>query len=234
LLFLLALLLPAPLLVAGGRWRGRKTAKGAARTIVKIVSGFTLGHSVTLALASSGVITTPGRAIEILIAVSILVSAIHAWRPIFAGKELWIASGFGLIHGLAFATTLRGLSFDGTTLALSLLGFNLGIEAMQLIVIAATLPILIVLSATRGYPVVRLAGAAFAAACACGWIGERAFGELNPLQPIIEGLAAPPAWLLAGIYIASGLCLVGLLAVRTSLYGRSSDGGSNSGAARRL
>ncbi|MEP6501739.1 MAG: HupE/UreJ family protein, partial [Betaproteobacteria bacterium] len=203
LLFLLALLLPAPLLARGGRWVGRQGVRASARTIVGVVSGFTGGHSISLALAAAGWVAVPTRAVEVLIAVSILVSCLHAWRPVFAGREVWIASAFGLVHGLAFAEVLSGLDFDATTLALSLLGFNLGIEAMQLLVIAATLPLLLLLGGGARYAVVRLGGAAFAAACATGWIAERAFGLANPLQPVADWLAPPPLWFAVSVGVAS-------------------------------
>jgi hypothetical protein len=208
LLFLLALLLPAPLRAVGKRWRPGKSTRASVRTIVTVVTGFTLGHSLTLALASVGWIPVPARAIEVLIAVSIVISSLHAWRPLFAGKEIWLASAFGLIHGLAFAETLSGLSFDGYTLALSLLGFNLGIEAMQLLVILATLPVLIVLSRSLLYPVIRTAGALFAATCATGWILERAFNLPNPLQHLVDWLAAPPNWLILTLCFLSAVSIV--------------------------
>jgi len=202
LLFLLALLLPAPLIARAGRWEdgkgsGRSSGKsiGASiRTIVSVVTGFTLGHSISLALAAAGWVEVPTRIVELLIAVSILVSCAHAWRPLFAGKEVWIASAFGLVHGLAFAEVLAGLDFDSTTLVLSLVGFNLGIEAMQLLVIAATLPLMLLLGTTTRYGSVRLAGAGFAATCAVGWVLERAFGLSNPLQPVVDWMAPPPLW----------------------------------------
>jgi hypothetical protein len=203
LLFLLALLLPAPLRVAKGRWKEGTGVAASIRTIVGVVSGFTAGHSLTLALASVGWIVVPTRAIEVLIAVSIVISSLHAWRPLFAGKEVWIAAAFGLVHGLAFAETLSGLSFDGWTLALSLLGFNLGIESMQLLVILAALPILMVLSQTAYYSIIRTTGAFFAAACASGWILERAFEVANPLQHLMDWLAAPPEWLVLSVCSAS-------------------------------
>lgn len=211
LLFLLALLLPAPLAARGGRWRLRKSMAQSARTIVGVVSGFTIGHSLTLALAAFGWVAVPTRAVEVLIAVSILVSCIHAWRPLFAGREIWIASAFGLVHGLAFAEMLSGLNFDGTTLALSLLGFNLGIEAMQLLVIAMVLPILLLLSAGSRYARVRGAGVLFAGACALGWIGERAFGLRNPLGPVVDWLAPPPTWFVVALGTAGALSLLTLL-----------------------
>ncbi len=183
----------------------------SARTIVGVVSGFTLGHSISLALASVGWVAVPTRLVEVLIAVSILVSCAHAWRPLFAGKEVWIASAFGLVHGLAFAEVLSGLDFDTTTLVLSLVGFNLGIEAMQLLVIAAALPLMLLLSAVKQHAGIRIAGAGFAAACAVGWILERAFGMPNPLQPVMDWMAPPPAWFALPIAVASGVALCILL-----------------------
>lgn len=172
-----------------------------------VVSGFTVGHSISLALASAGWVAAPTRVVEVLIAVSILVSCVHAWRPVFAGREVWIASAFGLVHGLAFAEVLSGLDFDGTTLALSLLGFNLGIEAMQLLVIAVALPLLLLLGRSPAYGVVRVAGAAFAGACALGWILERAFALANPLQPVADWMAPPPSWFVVSAALASGVSL---------------------------
>ena len=212
MLFLLALLLPAPLLAsrAGGRarWGAPRPLRASVRAIVGVVTGFTVGHSISLALAACGLVDVPVRAVEIGVALSILVSALHAWRPLFAGRETWIAAAFGLVHGLAFAEVLAGLDFDGTTLALSLLGFNLGIEAMQLAVIAATLPLLLWLATTRRYAWVRVAGAAFAGACALGWVAQRAFGWANPLGPVVDALAPPPAWFAAAVALASVACVI--------------------------
>jgi len=217
MLFLLALLLPAPLLAsrAGAqgraRWGAPRGIRASVHAIVGVVSGFTVGHSISLALAACGAVDVPTRAIEVLVAVSILVSAVHAWRPLFAGKEIWVASAFGLVHGLAFAEVLSGLDFDGATLALSLVGFNLGIEAMQLAVIAATLPLLLWLATTRCYVAVRTAGAAFAAACAAGWVAQRAFALPNPLGPVVDALAPPPPWLAASVAAAGVACAVVLV-----------------------
>jgi hypothetical protein len=210
LLFLLALLLPAPLIASAGRWQTRKSAGASVRTIVGVVTGFTLGHSISLALAAAGWVAVPTRLVEVLIAVSILVSCVHAWRPLFAGKEVWIALAFGLVHGVAFAEVLSGLNFDGTTLVLSLVGFNLGIESMQLLVIAATLPLMLVWSATSRYGYIRGIGAGFAAACALGWILERAFGLTNPLEPLATWMAPPPFWFVLSMCLASvvSLCIL--------------------------
>jgi len=126
LLFLLALILPAPLVAANGRWGGYAGWKTAFRRIVKVVTAFTLGHSITLVFGALGWVRLPGALVESAIALSILVSAVHAFLPVFRGREVLIAGGFGLVHGLAFATTLTQFGFDPLTMVLSVLGFNLG------------------------------------------------------------------------------------------------------------
>jgi HupE / UreJ protein len=118
LLFLLTLLLPAPLLAVANRWNGRATVRRSLNQIVRIVTAFTLGHTLTLALSGFGLVRLSSRPVEVLIAVSILVSAIHAIRPLFPGREAIIAASFGLIHGLAFASALNELeSRAGTALS---------------------------------------------------------------------------------------------------------------------
>ena len=166
LLFLLVLLFPAPLLVRNARWAGYSEIRPCLLKIAKIVTAFTVGHSLTLAAGAMNLIHVPSRPIEVLIAVSILVSAVHALRPVFPGREPVIAGCFGLVHGMAFATTLAGLGLGRWDRVASIFGFNLGIEAMQLVVVAIALPSLILLSRTRLYPSIRTAGALFAGAVA--------------------------------------------------------------------
>ena len=108
LLFLLALILPAPLVASGGRWGGYAGGKTAFRQIIKVVTAFTVGHSITLVFGAMGWAILPGVVVEFAIALSILVSAVHAMVPIFRGREVYIAGGFGLVHGMAFAATLSG------------------------------------------------------------------------------------------------------------------------------
>jgi hypothetical protein len=140
------------------------------------VTAFTIGHSITLALAALGLVRVPSHPIEVLIAVSILVSAMHALRPLFPGKEAGIAAFFGLIHGLAFATMLGQLGLGRWERVGSILAFNLGIETMQLIVVATIMPSLILLSRMQGYCALRIGGALFAGVASLGWIAERWLG----------------------------------------------------------
>ncbi|MFT3773958.1 MAG: HupE/UreJ family protein [Minicystis sp.] len=188
LLFLLVLLLPSPLVAQKGRWGERDTGRRSVVKVLQIVTAFTVGHSLTLITGAAGVLRVRSQPVEVLIAISILVSAIHALRPVFKGKEPLVAAGFGLVHGLAFATTLADFGLDARALALGILGFNLGIEAMQLAVVVLTIPWLLLLSRSAVYTPVRVAGAAFGAVAACGWVAERALAVHNPVAGIVEAV----------------------------------------------
>lgn len=218
LLFLVTLLLPAPLIARQTRWRARDTYKSSVIKILKTVSGFTLGHSLTLALGAWGWIEVPSRPIEVLIAISIAISAIHAWRPIFAGKEIYVAAGFGLVHGLAFANAISGFGYDPWTAFLSLLGFNLGIEAMQFAVIAVVLPWLVWASRSPSYTVVRGAGAMFSGVAAAAWIAERSFGLSNPIAPALDYLATHTLPLVAALAL-----LAAIIGIANLRYARRSQ-----------
>jgi hypothetical protein len=206
LLFLLVLLFPAPLLIRNARWVSYSNIRPCLLQIGKIVTAFTAGHSVTLAAGAMDVVHVPGRPIEVLIAVSILVSAAHAFRPLFPGREAVIAGCFGLVHGLAFATTLAGLGLGRWDRVASIFGFNLGIEAMQLVVVAIALPSLILLSRTRLYSSIRTTGAVLAGAVAISWIAQRLWDLPNPADAFVMALAQRAGW------IAVSLTLLGAFA----------------------
>ena len=208
LFFLLALLLPAPLLVRNGRWAGPANMRACLLRIGAVVTAFTVGHSVTLAAGALNVVHVPSRRVEVLIAISILVSAAHALRPLFPGREAVIAGCFGLVHGMAFASTLAELGLGRWDRIASIFGFNLGIEAMQLIVVATALPSLILLSRTTLYPSIRISGALFAGGIATAWVAQRAWNLPNPADAWVTALAQHAAW------IALGLSLLAVFARR--------------------
>jgi hypothetical protein len=197
LLFLLVLLLPAPLLVKQKRWNGFGGINYSTIRLLKIVTAFTIGHSITLFAGAAGWLRLPGQPVEVLIAISILVSAIHALRPIFSGKEGYVAAGFGLIHGMAFASTLANLDLDTTRMGLSILGFNVGIELMQLFVIAITAPWLILLSRTAIYTPIRITGAILAAIAAFAWVMQRVSDKSNIVTDLVQEITHYAPWMIA-------------------------------------
>jgi hydrogenase/urease accessory protein HupE len=174
LLFVIALLLPAPLLAAAGRWRRTpRPSKDSLKRIIWIVTAFTIGHSVTLIGAAFLGWKLPVQPVEIMIAVSILISAIHAFRPLFPRREPAIAAVFGLVHGLAFATVVGGYGLDLREKALTILGFNIGIELVQLLVVAAALPVLLTLARRAYYAQLRSAASVIIGLAAVYWLIER-------------------------------------------------------------
>ena len=193
LLFLVMLMLPAPLVARRRRWVPAGSLRRNCWRVAHVVTAFAVGHSITLGLATFGYVSIPTRAVESLIAASILVSGVHAIRPLVPGGEAWIAAGFGLMHGLAFAALLGGLGLGSGSLVADLLGFNLGIELTQLMAVALIMPSLLVLSRTRVYPAARNAVAGLGIVLAAAWLAERTtLISRNPLNRVSDALVAHP------------------------------------------
>ncbi len=187
LLFLIALLLPAPLLALTRRWQADvRSAKDSIWLIVKIATAFTLGHSATLIGAAFLGWQLPAQPVEIMIAVSIFISAIHAIRPLFPDREPVVALGFGLVHGLAFATVIGNYGLDMQEKALTILGFNIGIELVQLCVIAAIMPALLIFARQGYYARLRNILASIIAVAALAWLTERVIETANPVTKLLE------------------------------------------------
>lgn len=181
LAFLLVLLLPAVLLRTPEGWRGVPDFKGALGAVLKVVTAFTLAHSLTLGLAAFDVVRLPPRWVEATIAASIVVAAVLAWmesrNPDTAVRRSWMpAFGFGLIHGFGFAGVLGELGLGREGLAGPLFGFNLGVELGQLVCVAVFLPVAFLMRGTWVYR--RLAwpaGTMVVVLAAGGWFVERTF-----------------------------------------------------------
>ena len=203
LLFLLVLLLPATLLIEDKRWSTFAGSRQSFLKLIKLATAFTIGHSITLLIGALGWIHLPTQYVEIAIAFTILITAGHAIRPIFKHGEIYIVMMFGLMHGLAFASILSDLQLEGSSMAWSILGFNIGIELMQLFVILVTIPWLIVLSDKSIYQYLRIIGASAAMIAALGWMIERMTSEQNFITKSVELAAKQGQWFLAGLAILS-------------------------------
>lgn len=207
LLFLIMLLLPAPLIVAGRRWRpqpddGLAGARRSSVRVVHVVTAFAVGHSCTLVLGAFGWVDLPTRLVESGIALSVLVSAIHAVRPLVRRGEILIAGGFGLLHGLSFAAVLGGLDLSRSSLVTTLLGFNLGIELTQLLVVALVMPSLLLLSRTAAYPVLRVGVGGLGAVLAAAWLAARmGLVRVNPLEGVADLVVEQPVALAVGLAV---------------------------------
>jgi hypothetical protein len=203
LLFLLVLVIPAPLAASGGRWRRRRATWASCVAVLQIATAFTIGHSITLIAGAIHGAVLPPKVVEVGIAVSIAVAALHALRPLFPGGERVVAAGFGLIHGLAFASSLAGIGVDRPSLVIGVLGFNLGVEAMQLAILVVTVPWLLVLARHPAYRAVRVAAAGFAGIAAVGWILDRTGALTSPVPRLVERAAASAGWVVVGLALAT-------------------------------
>lgn len=176
--FLLALLLTLVVWRADGvRWE-RRQLRHALRDTAFMVTAFTLAHSATLIAASLGWISAPGRVVESIIAMSIVFVAIENVILPESGYRLLVAFGFGLVHGLGFASMLAALLPPGGVVV-PLLAFNLGVELGQLGVVAVVLPVLHGLVRLVDAPAYRTwilpAGSAILGLLGVLWLVERAF-----------------------------------------------------------
>lgn len=156
ILFLLALML-------GG---------GTLAQLLVIATGFTLGHSITLALAVLDVVRPPASLIEPLIALSIALAAAEAFVARWKAHRWKIAAGFGLIHGFGFATALSHLELTTRGKISALFGFNLGIELGQIVVVLIVAP-LVLFAHRRGNTTAIRAAAAAIVVCGLYWFIRR-------------------------------------------------------------
>ena len=206
LLFLVTLLLVAPLVAVAGRWRRADGVVPTARKVVGVVTAFTVGHSLTLIVSALGWLSLPSAPVEVLIASSVGVAAVNAMRPIARRGELVIAGGFGLVHGLAFAGILTDLGLDGSTSLLALLAFNVGVELAQLVTVALLFPSLYLLSRTRSYSTVRLVVASVALAAATGWALDRLGVLGNPLAGVEDRVIGHPWYVVVCLAVVAVCC----------------------------
>jgi HupE / UreJ protein len=176
ILFLLSLLLPAVLILAGKTWQPTASFRAALIDVLKIVTAFTLAHSITLTLATLGFVSLPSRFVESTIAASIVLAAANNVWPLFQGKRWMVAFFFGLIHGFGFASVLADLGLPQGALILALVGFNLGVEIGQLAIVSVFLPLAYLARKTWIYQrVIFIAGSLLIVALAATWLIERAF-----------------------------------------------------------
>lgn len=176
ILFLLALLLPAALVRHKGSWHAIPAFKPAFVQVFKIVTAFTIAHSITLSLSTLGILSLPSRWVESVIAASVVVAAFNNIIPFFGERRWAMAFGFGLIHGFGFASVLGDLGLPQNAKLLALLGFNIGVELGQLAIVAAFFPFAFFLRETIFYrQLVLFGGSSAIVLVALVWFLERAF-----------------------------------------------------------
>jgi hypothetical protein len=164
------------------------------RPLLLQISLFTLAHTITLALAALGYVKLPGSIVEPLIAASIVFIAVeNIWAKGISRWRPFIIFGFGLLHGLGFASVLGEFGLPESTFVAALIGFNVGVEIGQLAVIAVMfLCVWQAVRIDRGANEVNQSFALYAVLL----IGAVALAVLNPAGPALA--LENPVWLFAG------------------------------------
>ena len=219
ILFVLALVLPSALVFVRrpdaqgtaepGVWMPAARFRSSLWRVLKIVTMFTVAHSITLALGGFQIIELSPRLVETIIAISIAIAAIHNIRPIWANKEWMMAFAFGLFHGFGFAGLLSELGLDRSNRFVSLLGFNIGVELGQAAIILMVFPILFLLRRTRAFVPMMYAGSVGLAVIAMSWAFERIFDYDTSINSLVEPALRWPR---------SALLVVAALAFAVGLY----------------
>ncbi|MEO0572694.1 MAG: HupE/UreJ family protein, partial [Bacteroidota bacterium] len=167
-------------------WKPVQKFKPAFWYILKVITFFTLAHTITLSLASLQIINLPSRLVETIIALSIGLAAYHNIRPIFKGRDWVIAFVFGLFHGFGFASVLGDLGIKGEFLTLTLLGFNIGVEIGQVAIIALIFPVLFFLRKLKLYPKLLFYLSIALIVISLYWFVERGFDINIPVDEFIR------------------------------------------------
>jgi len=176
LAFLFALLFPAVLVRKENGWEPAPAWRPVAADVLRVVTAFTLAHSLTLTLAALGWVRLPSRVVESVIAASVVLAASNNLRPWMREGRWTMAFALGLMHGFGFSATLEDLALARGTLLVSLFGFNVGVELGQLAVVLVFLPLAFAARKTAAYRRgVLLAGSAVVLLVALVWLVERAF-----------------------------------------------------------
>ena len=174
ILFLLALLLPFSVMGDKPKHKSHNEFKLLFLAVAKVVTAFTIAHSITLSLTVLGLITLPARIVESVIAASVVIAALNNVFPIIRQRLWTLALVFGLIHGMGFASVLSEIGLPDNTKILALVAFNVGVEMGQLAIVAVVLPLVYALR-TRGdhHKTAMQAASWIAATVASLWLVER-------------------------------------------------------------
>ena len=179
ILFLLSLLLPA---VWQRRREGDRTRWVPAAdwrqvlvSVLKVVTAFTVAHSITLALSVFDIVNPPSRWVESIIAASVVLAALNNVWPVISEARWKLTFVFGLVHGFGFASALKDAGLAHGDLVAPLVGFNVGVEIGQLCIVALVLPLAWALRGTRTYRGAFAGGSLAIAGVAGLWFVQRAF-----------------------------------------------------------
>jgi len=177
LLFLLTLLLPGLMLIKPANTVITTDRRVAEKFALKVITAFTLAHSITLACSVLGWVSLPDRFIESMIALSIMVSAALNLQNRFTFSHWKLAFVFGLIHGMGFANGLKELGLSSMYFLETLFAFNLGVELGQLsAVVLVAVPVVLLARREESRLQVMRWGSGMVFLIALFWLVQRLFG----------------------------------------------------------
>ena len=187
ILFLVALLLASVVRREAGVWTPVTEFRPAFIYVIKVVTIFTVAHTITLSLASLDLFTMPSRLVESVIALSIAIAAAEILYPIFRSRIWIVVFAFGLFHGFGFATVLGELGIPPKYVVHSLLGFNIGVEIGQVAIVCIVFPVLYLFRNWWLYRgLVLRYGSMLLIAISFYWLIERGFGIDLPAGSILN------------------------------------------------
>jgi hypothetical protein len=176
MLFLAGLFLPAVVRRRGSEWQPAASLKVALTDTAIMVTAFTLAHALTLSLAATGFFSPPTRLVESGVAASVMFAGLNNLVPMVYRGLFWLAAAFGLVHGAAIAGALIELGLPPGDRVWALLAFNLGVEAAQLTVLLAVIPLSFVCRRSPWYRwLVLVPGSVFITVVGLLWLIQRAF-----------------------------------------------------------
>jgi hypothetical protein len=149
ILFLVATLLTVNLARNERTWKKEGKKRDIVKNTVILVSAFTLAHSITLTATALNLITLDSRWVELGIAISVMLTALNNIFPIVF-RLGFLTFGFGLLHGMGFASVFAELNAQSNSLVMSVAAFNIGVEVGQLAIVSLLLPLLVLV---RNWPV---------------------------------------------------------------------------------
>jgi hypothetical protein len=214
LLFLYTLLLPLPLVLLAKRWSMKRRPIGlVAYETIKTITAFSIGHTITLGLATFKIVDVWTQGVEVFVALSISIASIHAIYPLMRHFIFITTLLFGMIHGLAFSEVLVHFNLDLWSQTISLLGFSLGVELMQLLLTLLVMPLLLIITLSpQLYYGLRLGSALFALIASLAWGASRIMDEPYLLAEHFDQLSSQ------GIYYYWLLSLLGIVSLLSHLY----------------
>jgi hypothetical protein len=152
--------------------------QAAVVQVVKVVTAFTVAHSITLSAAAAHWIAAPAALVEPVIAASVVLAALNNLFGWVKERGWMIAFGFGLIHGFGFANVLAELNLNTGSMGLALAGFNVGVEFGQLAIVSVFVPIAFVFRTSWIYQKLAFqAGSMAIAIMGTLWMAERVLDE---------------------------------------------------------